>query len=850
MIIKRIKVRNIRSYEEAEIEFPKGSVLLSGDIGAGKTSILLAIEFALFGLQPGQKGASLLRTNEKEGSVLLEIEVDGKSVVIERALKRGKSVSQETAAITLNGDRRELSVTELKNNILSILNYPQEFAKKTNLLYRFTVYTPQEEMRQIILESSDIRLDTLRHVFGIDKYKRIKENTDLFRIKLREEVRNKQGMIQDLEEKKNQKNNKLILVEKLNSDLIESEKELLAYSELRKQKELEIDDVQKKIDEKRKFETEVEKAKIMLVGKKETLSSIEKDKSILLKQIEDIQNYLAKARDLKKMSEEITSLKESISQIKNSQLLLEKEIKDVESKIEEKRKLENEIDKTKIRLLNKRDNISRIEREEIILIKQVEEVKALSFSKEQQDRLENEIKLNQSLSEDKTKLYLDLSGKIISFNSKISELSDSKKNIALLKNCPTCLQYVPEDYKSGVLRDFEGNISKYKKEINLLESEKQKTSNEIELLKNKIDELIKDKYNLDINRVKLKSIDEKKLKLSDLGKQKKSAEEDILLLEKLLESLGNSAFLLNKYDVVFEQKKKNLQEGISLEREKEMTIANTQKEIDKQIDQKDKINEKQAQIKDLETKKSAINKDLSLLEKHIETLKGDVLGLSIYDSIYQKSNLELKEVLRKEKNSEIKKEGIRKEIELTKKDILDISAEIEKKEEIKKQLNYLAEIEDWLSSSFLELVSFTEKNVMLKLKEEFSKLFNEWFNILVPDIFSVRLDDSFTPIIEQKDFELDYSFLSGGERTAIALAYRLALNQTINSLLSKIKTKDIVILDEPTDGFSEQQLDKMRDVLSQLKVSQLILVSHEAKIESFVENIIKLKKERVSRIDN
>jgi exonuclease SbcC len=96
---------------------------------------------------------------------------------------------------------------------------------------------------------------------------------------------------------------------------------------------------------------------------------------------------------------------------------------------------------------------------------------------------------------------------------------------------------------------------------------------------------------------------------------------------------------------------------------------------------------------------------------------------------------------------------------------------------------------------------------------------------------------------------LDYSYLSGGERTAIALAYRLALNQVINSMISKIKTRDLVILDEPTDGFSEQQLDKMRNVLDQLKVKQLIIVSHEQKIEGFVENVIKLKKENgVSQI--
>ena len=113
----------------------------------------------------------------------------------------------------------------------------------------------------------------------------------------------------------------------------------------------------------------------------------------------------------------------------------------------------------------------------------------------------------------------------------------------------------------------------------------------------------------------------------------------------------------------------------------------------------------------------------------------------------------------------------------------------------------------------------------------------------VSDFFNVRLSEDFTPIIEQQDYEIDYAYLSGGERTAIALAYRLSLNQVINSLLSKIKTRDLVILDEPTDGFSEQQLDKMRDVLQQLHVRQLIIVSHEQKIESFVSNVIKFKKE-------
>jgi exonuclease SbcC len=139
---------------------------------------------------------------------------------------------------------------------------------------------------------------------------------------------------------------------------------------------------------------------------------------------------------------------------------------------------------------------------------------------------------------------------------------------------------------------------------------------------------------------------------------------------------------------------------------------------------------------------------------------------------------------------------------------------------------------------------------MLKLREDFSKIFSEWFSLLVSDTITVKLDESFSPVIRQNDYDIEYEYLSGGERTAVALAYRLALNQTINSILSRIKTRDIVILDEPTDGFSESQLDKMRDIFNQLKVKQLIIVSHEQKIEGFVDNLIKFKKvEGITQIE-
>ncbi len=107
MLLKRIVLENIRSYERQVVEFREGSTLLSGDIGSGKTSILLAIEFALFGLQPGQRGTALLRNGKDEGGVKIEFEVDDKDVLIERTLKRKKTVSQDYCSITINGEKKK-----------------------------------------------------------------------------------------------------------------------------------------------------------------------------------------------------------------------------------------------------------------------------------------------------------------------------------------------------------------------------------------------------------------------------------------------------------------------------------------------------------------------------------------------------------------------------------------------------------------------------------------------------------------------------------------------------------------------------------------------------------------------
>jgi DNA repair protein SbcC/Rad50 len=278
MKFKKIRVKNLRSYKDQEIIFPEGSLLLSGDVGSGKSSILLAIEYALFGLQPGQKGASLLRNNEQFSEVELELEIEGKSIILERRLKRTpKGVSNEYAAITIDGIKEESSLTEIKLKVVNLLGYPQEFVKKNNILYRYTVHSPQEQMKQIILEDSESRLNILRHVFGIDKYKQIKDNLLILLNNLKGDSKILQGEISTLEEEKE----KLVLRK---SSLEELEKIIkineLSFEEkirLRKKLEEELLEAKKKIDEKASFEKEVDKTKILITTKREILISLDRE---------------------------------------------------------------------------------------------------------------------------------------------------------------------------------------------------------------------------------------------------------------------------------------------------------------------------------------------------------------------------------------------------------------------------------------------------------------------------------------------------------------------------------------------------------------------------------------------
>ncbi len=677
MIIKKIKLENIRSYAIQEITLPEGSVLLSGDIGSGKSTILLAADFALFGLRkPDLTGASLLRNGTNSGSVELHLEIDGKDVVIKRALKRTQSgVSQDSGFVIIDGIKKEGTAIELKQQVLNLLNYPKEFLTKSkSLIHKYTVYTPQEEMKHILTEDQELRLDTLRKVFGIDKYKRVKENTKILVSSIKEKKENFKGIIQDLEQKKEE---------------LEQEKEKLK-------------------EENKKLES-----------LKPRLEILKKDFEKKKKEIAELEGQIEKLRETKSSSE----------------------IKKQEQKNLEKQKTEAE------------NEIKELTTQIIKLEKEV--------GKGPTENIESAIKEKQEIAKRTEKEVQEALNMITSLKTKKEEAEDLKTRITGLENCPTCKQQVSKEHKQMIKEEEDNKISAVNKKLSLMEQnykEKQhlltKNKEELELLK-------ETKSKIELNRLKLQNLEEKKKRKEKLESQQKTFEKKII-------ELKNEVLTLEK------------------------------------------------------------------LSKNYLNAEED----------YKIKKQELENVLDKKSELDIEEAGVKNEIKNVNETVTELKTEISYKENVKQELTKLAQLKEWVEKQFISLMEVMEKNIMLKVHNDFDSLFQKWFNMIIePGTLQAKIDTTFTPMIEQNGHDIDYMFLSGGEKTATALAYRLALNQVINKLMRNIKTSDLLILDEPTDGFSTEQLDRVKDVVEDLDLKQIIIVSHEPKVESFVDNIIKFKKE-------
>ena len=664
MIIKSLKLQNVRSYKECTIDFPMGISLFEGDIGSGKSTILMALEFALFGLG-SSRGASLLRAGESKGAVGLIFDVDGDEHTIFRTLERtGRGIQQGEGYIKGPEGVINLSSSELKEKVLQILNFNEPpDPKSQSWIYRYAIFTPQEEMKAVLFMRPDLRLQTLRKALRIEEYKTARDNALSLANFINRKAERLRAKSSDLE----------IKMEELKGKVEQISKDREALDPLLQQ-EKKLEHVLKVLDDQ--------------------LSGLRKDRE-----------------DLSKVEGEIPELRRQISRTYED---IDEVRRIIETASEKLEKIRPKVD---------------------------ELLKLSKPSEKDRDVIEKEI-------EGLRKKHKTVEKAVNTLDNKIEDY----EHIHNKGVCPTC--------------DRKADPKEFTKNIRAKSGEREEAQKEADRCEQAIEEA-------DTLLEELRIYNQSQVTLSSFKEQTSGFIETIEQGEEKMRGLQGE--------------KQRLEERVA-----------------KALEEFEKLKELSAKLKPLEGERKRVESETKEVGKKVSSLEATIVS------------------------NETANESL--------------TNEIENKEGMLKRAGLLDEYRIWLEDYFAPTLDNIERHVMISFQQEFNESFQKLFGLLVEDpTKEARIDEEFTPIMEQDGYEQEVNYLSGGEKNSVALAYRLALNTLVRKVSTSMKS-NLLILDEPTDGFSKEQLGKVRDILSELECPQIIIVSHEKELESFADQIFRVTK--------
>ena len=792
MLLISLELENIRSYRAAMVRFPKGRMLLSGDIGSGKSTILLAIEFALFGLVRGwNDGEKLVRHGASTARVRLEADIGG-PIVIERSLKRSASgIQQEEALIIEERIERRVTPSEARSIVISRLGYPEEFMTKQPMLFRYTVFTPQETMRQIIEERSEVRLAAIRTIFGIDRYESIASNAQVVSRSLKHSSALLSGRLE----------RKQVVIEEL-SQLRRDERSLTQEREASR-KALEranarfettkahLDECRHAMERERARRTERERMLAERTELERELESLIAERSELIIEQVEVPDIAAIESRTEAVETAISSLDAAIERVRSERTEAVKRIALLEA---ERASNDRSITDIRATQLERAEELGRLTRE------------LERFERFDPDAVRSRIEhLASSIAEtrdERTRLL----ERIRSSTERIESIPQDV--------CPTCGQKVGESHRKSAISTIRSSAAAAQEDV--VRSERR--MKDLEEERAQLEERLATYASLEQRRGSLPH--DRSAELEDLVKTARRIASDHDALtekrnrcdEQLETMLDDRAGKVSERDALRKKLKRAQQLRIRAEQAKHASERAAQ------------IAQRTEQVRMRITR---ITEGLPSLDPEVSE-RFEAARIAHEASEKERSVCSARHERLEERTRSLTERAAR------------YSDELSQLKQVELSRSRIEEVISFLSQQVPDLTDRIETAIMRRILIETNDHFSKWFSLLVDDLEGY-LDDRFTPRILQSGYDVSFANLSGGERTSVALAFRLALHEAINHLTGQ-SSSGLLILDEPTDGFSSQQLDAVRTVLLQLRSEQVIIVSHEPVVEGFVDSVIKVEK--------
>lgn len=258
---------------------------------------------------------------------------------------------------------------------------------------------------------------------------------------------------------------------------------------------------------------------------------------------------------------------------------------------------------------------------------------------------------------------------------------------------------------------------------------------------------------------------------------------------------------------------------------------------------KSQIQSVNLQIKNAQKELDALQSVNDVIERQIEIAE---ISLPAYDeSIHVKKRDEWMRKSAKANNAQMETQQIQKDLQKLETLLTELSEKIQEGEEIHEEAEKSKRVIKELQRirGGCRAVLSTLRTLYLKsIERNIQKMYND---VNPTSSFTIQIDEDYTPTMSVGSYSRSYRDLSGGERTEIALAYRIGLGNAIYEARTGVPM-EILILEEPTENLGNEEedraIERLATMLSNLRIRQIIVVTHDQTFAQFTDKTIQIKK--------
>ena len=832
-MIERLVLRNWKSHHRTFVEFEPGTNVIIGINGAGKSSVLEAIYFALFG--PPEKNKfyeRTLRNGEKEGYVELTFTHGGKRYTVKRWFDRKQ---QKDARI--EGDEKVITSRprDVDEKIVEILGMDGK-------TFRDAVYARQNEMASI-LNDSRRRKELIDEMIEISEFSRLRDSILALRNRLKSwlsgiAAANTEERLKRQEEKLKKKRQEMEQILRQRKELTEKIAALEGQLTTARGELEEIEGEYKTLREKRAMLEEEKGRRRSLIERVEQLrrdvgAKIEVSEELLqnlrkeLEEVRQLEKKLAELHARRKDVEREINVKSQVVSSITVDVNVENELKKAE---DERERLEEEYRKTSEQIATIRSEIKSME----------EKIRELTERHDNARKREEELKKIrekygdvQKLLEKKQKEIQELLRNISSIENEIRREEEFVVALKGAEKCPVCGSELGKERAEELRLEHEKRLEELRKRLPMLRKkvdEERRVVKELETVARRAMTLAEGTESSEELAKEIKKVEESK---KQRGFELRTLEKRVEKIREALEAVQKEIRQMReKLDAA--KRRKVAEEEIQRLRAKleqiEEDIRATEKELNgrvsEEIDAKVRRLEKGLELKKLEETVKTIDNEIKALEEEVARLRS--VEKEREKKIEEISKLQAMINAEKTRLADLERltKMLEREIGELEKDIAESRRVLEETERKRKMYDML--------NRMLPAVETARERVREARIRAINKALNIVWRGLYPrrDITEIRLrPEANDYILEVKrDGQwVPVQNLSGGEFYDAALALRIAISAL------KAKELGLLILDEPTHNLDADATEALAHLLNQLPeyglFRQIIVITHDETLQ-------------------